>query len=64
MTQYLLSVHMVDGEPEPPADVIEQMYKDVDVSTTRSRTKERGSSPAGCTQLTLRPSYGSRAARP
>ena len=31
MTQYLLSVHMVDGEPEPPADVIEQMYKEVDI---------------------------------
>jgi hypothetical protein len=30
MTQYLLSVHMVEGEPEPPADVIQQMYKDVD----------------------------------
>ncbi|MGH9039704.1 MAG: YciI family protein [Acidimicrobiia bacterium] len=31
MTQYLLSVHMVEGEEMPPADVIEQMYKDVDV---------------------------------
>ena len=31
MTQYLLSVHMVEGEPEPPADVIQQMYKAVDV---------------------------------
>ena len=31
MTQYLLSVHMVEGEPEPAPDVIEQMYKDVDV---------------------------------
>ena len=30
MTQYLLSVHMVEGEPDPPADVIAQMYKDVD----------------------------------
>ena len=30
MTQYLLSVHMVEGEPEPPADVIQQMYKAVD----------------------------------
>ncbi len=30
MTQYLLSVHMVEGAPEPPPDVIEQMYKDVD----------------------------------
>ncbi len=30
MTQYLLSVYMVEGEPEPAPDVIEQMYKDVD----------------------------------
>ena len=30
MKQYLLSVHMVEGEPEPPADVIQQMYKEVD----------------------------------
>ena len=30
MKQYLLSVHMVEGEPEPPADVIQQMYKAVD----------------------------------
>jgi hypothetical protein len=30
MTQYLLSVHMVEGEEEPAPDVIAQMYKDVD----------------------------------
>src|SRR2546423_10708400 len=30
MTQYLMSVYMVEGEELPPADVIEQMYKDVD----------------------------------
>ncbi|HEX2047470.1 MAG TPA: YciI family protein [Acidimicrobiales bacterium] len=30
MTQYLLSVYMVEGEPEPAPDVVEQMYKDVD----------------------------------
>ncbi|MDQ4132001.1 MAG: YciI family protein [Actinomycetota bacterium] len=30
MAQYLLSVHMVEGEETPPPDVIEQMYKDVD----------------------------------
>ncbi len=30
MTQYLLSVHMVEGAPEPPPEVVEQMYKDVD----------------------------------
>ena len=31
MAEYLLSVHMVEGTPEPPADVIQQMYKQVDV---------------------------------
>jgi hypothetical protein len=30
MKQYLMSVHYVEGEPEPPADVQQQMYKDVD----------------------------------
>ena len=30
MTQYLLSVHMVEGEPVPPADVIAEMYANVD----------------------------------
>jgi len=31
MTQYLLSVHMVEGEPEPAPDVMAKMYKDVDI---------------------------------
>ncbi|MGH9235860.1 MAG: YciI family protein [Acidimicrobiales bacterium] len=30
MTQYLLSVHMVEGEEPPAPDVVQQMYKDVD----------------------------------
>ena len=30
MTQYLLSVHMVEGEPEPAPEVMEKAYKDVD----------------------------------
>ena len=30
MKQYLLSVFMVEGEPEPAADEMEQIYKDVD----------------------------------
>ncbi len=30
MAQYLLSVHMVEGEPEPSAEEMEQAYKDVD----------------------------------
>ena len=39
MTEYLLSVHMVEGEPEPPADVIEQMYKAVDVFNGELKAK-------------------------
>ena len=30
MTQYLLSVHMIEGQEEPPPEVVEQAYKDVD----------------------------------
>jgi hypothetical protein len=31
MKQYLLSVHMVEGQEPPPPETIQQMYKDVDV---------------------------------
>ena len=31
MNQYLLSVHMVDGDPVPSAEDMEKAYKDVDV---------------------------------
>jgi hypothetical protein len=30
MKQYLLAVHMVEGEPQPSEDEMQQMYKDVD----------------------------------
>ena len=30
MTQYLLSVHMVEGEEPPAEDVMQQMFADVD----------------------------------
>jgi len=30
MTQYLLSVYMVEGQPEPSPEQIAQIYKDVD----------------------------------
>lgn len=30
MTQYLLSVYMVEGEPEPSAEETQKAYKDVD----------------------------------
>ncbi len=39
MTQYLLAVHMVEGEEEPPAEVIEQMYADVDVVNDEIKAK-------------------------
>ena len=31
MTQYLLAVYMVEGQPEPSPEEIQQAYKDVDV---------------------------------
>lgn len=30
MKQFLLSVHYVEGEPDPPPETMQQMYKDVD----------------------------------
>ena len=41
MTQYLLSVHMVEGAPEPPADDIQRMYKQVD--TFNAKLQKEGS---------------------
>jgi hypothetical protein len=35
MTQYLLSVHSVEGEPVPSAEEMEKMYKDVDAFNTQ-----------------------------
>jgi hypothetical protein len=40
MKQYLLAVHMVDGEAPPPPEAIAQMYKDVD--TFNLKVKEQG----------------------
>lgn len=31
MTQYLLAVHMVEGEAAPPEEELQQAFKDVDV---------------------------------
>jgi len=39
MTQYLLAVHMVDGEPEPPAEEMQQAYKDVDAFNADLQTE-------------------------
>jgi hypothetical protein len=39
MTQYLLSVHMVEGEAEPPPEVIEQAYKQVDALNAELQAK-------------------------
>ena len=35
MTQYLLSVHLVDGEAAPPPEAMEKAYKDVDAFNTK-----------------------------
>lgn len=40
MKQYLLSVHMVEGEPEPEPDVIETMYRDVDAVNAEMQAKD------------------------
>jgi hypothetical protein len=31
MKQYMLSVHMVEGEPPPPAETMQTMYRDVEI---------------------------------
>ena len=40
MKQYLLAVHMVEGEELPPPEVIVQMYRDVD--TFNLKVKAQG----------------------
>jgi hypothetical protein len=35
MAQYLMSVHMVEGQPEPSPDERQKMYKDVDAFNER-----------------------------
>jgi hypothetical protein len=39
MTQYLMSVWSTEGEEEPPPDVIEEMYADVDAFNQKLRTQ-------------------------
>ena len=41
MPQYLLSVHMVEGEALPAEDVIQQMYKDVDAFNDEVKAEGR-----------------------
>jgi hypothetical protein len=38
MTQYLLSVHMVDGQPTPPEEEMRQMFKAVDAVNDELRS--------------------------
>jgi hypothetical protein len=35
MKQYLMSVHYVEGQPQPPAETMQQMYADVNVFNER-----------------------------
>lgn len=37
MAEYLMAVHMVDGDPEPPAETIQEMYAAVDVFNKKLR---------------------------
>ena len=37
MTQYLLAVHIVEGEPEPSAEEMQKAYADVDSFNTELR---------------------------
>jgi len=55
MTQYLLSVHMVDGEDTPSPEEIAVIYNDVD--TFNDEVKARGiwASPVACTPPTPQP---------
>jgi hypothetical protein len=39
MKQYLLAVHMVEGEAPPPAEEIQQAYKDVDAFNAELQAK-------------------------
>jgi hypothetical protein len=39
MTQYMLSVYLVDGEPTPSGDEIQKMYADVDVFNAKLQEK-------------------------
>lgn len=39
MTQYLLSVHMVEGSPQPSPEQIERMYADVDAVNDEIRAQ-------------------------
>ena len=41
MKQYLLAVHYVEGQEEPPPDVIEVMYKDVEAFNEEMRSAGR-----------------------
>jgi len=39
MNQYMLTVHGVEGQPMPPADVIQKMYADVEAFNQTVRDK-------------------------
>jgi hypothetical protein len=39
MTQYLLSVYMVEGEDQPSEEAMQQAYKDVDVFNAKVQAK-------------------------
>ena len=62
MTQYLLSVFMVEGEPTPSEDEMQQMFKDVDAVNAELQAAGRwvfgGGLEAADVATTVRPDGG------
>ena len=52
MTEYMLTVHMVEGEAAPARGEMQQAYKDVDALNAEIQAAARGCSPAACTRPT------------
>ena len=63
MTQYMLSVHMVEGDRSPSTEEIQRIYADVDAVNDEIGRRARGSSAAVCTRRARRPWSSRRAAR-
>ena len=62
MTQYLLSVHMVEGEEPPAPEEIEQMYADVDAVNDELKAQGAWVFAGVCTRRAPRRSCGRKTA--
>ena len=60
MKQYLLSVHGTEGDPMPPPDVMQQMFKDVDTVNQEMKAKGVWVFGGGLPTRPTRPWSGSR----